>query len=149
MLYEVITINTAGHEELLKIPHIDETMARRIAAYREKFGPISQEALARAGLSAWQIREILPCIYGLERDNFLKSRGPKKRYSRKSWLLEKKARVRVMFKKLLSRGVRASRALKYSEISVFDRARLGYFMSQDSELTPAEREAISGLCAKK
>jgi len=142
----LININTASEEELQKIPNVTDETARRIVFYREKFGPISMKALERIGFSEQDIREMLPCIFGLQKDRFMKSRKGRSKWNRKAWLMKMKRKVKILFRKMVARNVRASRALKYAELSVWSRKKIKRLFMEDKDLHQNEREVIAEFC---
>ena len=61
---EAININTANESELEKLPHIGETLARRIIEFREQNGPFRrpENLLLVDGISEKRFLEIRPLI---------------------------------------------------------------------------------------
>ena len=61
---DAININTASGEELEKLPHVGETLARRIIEFRETNGPFRrpEHLLLVEGISEKRFREIRPLV---------------------------------------------------------------------------------------
>jgi competence protein ComEA len=59
-----ININTANETELERLPHIGETLARRIVEFREQNGPFRrpENLLLVDGISEKRFQEIRPLI---------------------------------------------------------------------------------------
>ena len=59
-----VDINSASAHELEKLPHIGETLAQRIVAFREQNGPFRrpENLLLVKGISEKKFREIRPLI---------------------------------------------------------------------------------------
>ena len=59
-----VNLNEASEEELMKLPGITRTLAKRIVLYRERYGPITslQELLKVKGVNLKLLREIEPYV---------------------------------------------------------------------------------------
>lgn len=63
-LTQVVNINTAPIEELQKIPHIGESLARKIVEHRETNGPFrrAEHLMLIQGISDKRFRKIRPLV---------------------------------------------------------------------------------------
>src|SRR6478672_6468716 len=64
LLPSPININSASADELEKLPHIGETLARRIVEFREQNGPFRrpENLLLVEGISENRFKEIRPLV---------------------------------------------------------------------------------------
>ena len=63
-LPHAVNINTAPHEELQKVPHIGESLARKIVEHREANGPFRrvEHLMLVSGISDKRFRKIRPLV---------------------------------------------------------------------------------------
>ncbi len=143
---ERIDINSSSYDDILDLPEMDKVRARRIILYREKIGPISDEALFRIGMKGEEVAMVKHRIYGLEEDIIPGRNKQKKNFSPKRWKSSPETRIKRLFRKMLTRGIKADMALKFSEGAVKRKRSIADEINRDGELTDKEKAIIRRLC---
>jgi hypothetical protein len=143
-----VNINTADYDELMKLPGMNETFSRRIILYREKIGPVTRDSLVQIGMTGDEIRKLNAAVCGFERRG-----SPDDKDQNKAKIKKRKPAgselVKSRFKELLSAGIPAYQAARYSGLSA-DAYSAGFDgeLSADSTLSAEQKRTIKRICGK-
>ncbi len=155
---EPINLAHCNKEDLARAG-IDELIAERIVKYRETIGPLSKKSLIQMGLSSKEYRRLSHCFLNLSDDEIVsrKEEPKKKRVSKKNVFKKNPKPVlpyrnaetrKLLFHKLVQDGVKASSALRISELAKdLTRQKLVDSISQLPFLNDSEKQAAKKICA--
>jgi hypothetical protein len=143
-----ININSAPYEDIVNLPGISETYAERIAAYREKIGPLSADALARIGMNNDEIRAIDEYIYGLERDRVsLRNEQARPEFTPYKKREKREDKTKRLFREMLAKGIPAGRGIEYSRLAASgEKSRFLKLLQDDTKLTELQKREIRRIC---
>jgi len=108
-----IDINSCGKEDLERVPLLTEKQRVMIMNHREKVGPLSRNNLYQFGMKVREVEDLLDYVYGLAEPE--RKDGWKERYKKGAGGRGNKRKS--VFLKLVGLGLKATTALKLSELS--------------------------------
>ncbi|MCX7679825.1 MAG: helix-hairpin-helix domain-containing protein [Spirochaetes bacterium] len=156
---EPINVKTCTSEDLQRIG-IAPPVAERIVKYRETVGPVTKKSLIQMGLTPKEYKRISHCLFNLTNDETSKPKNTEK-WNEQKW---KKVRIsykqnfpfrnaetrRLLFQKLVHEGVKASSALRISELAKdLTRKKLIETIEHLSFLSESEKIAARRACAEQ
>ncbi len=128
-------------QQLRSLAIVDDKYCRRIIAYRDTMGPVTEKALYQVGLSRDDISRVRAHLSGLGR-GVNTGRGKKRPPRRIST-----ARRKTLFRLLLGKGVPAHASLRISRLVQHATAGdLEKFLAAQSNLSPELKNEIRQLC---
>jgi hypothetical protein len=146
-----ININNASLDEIKNIEGLSLRSAERIILYREKIGPITEKGLMQIGLTGDEINILEDNVYGLERTS--RSRDGNKNFTFKKKKFVKtpprNERIKTRFRELINRGIPATKAIRYSELSEnVNRNEFLNTLFNDNSFTDEQKKFIEKVCLK-
>lgn len=141
-----VDIRTVSFEELSALGILSETSARRVILYREKIGPITRDALAKAGLSPSEIKMLTAHAYGFEKNTKNDSRDVARKKAKKKEYVPRKVQVKRRFSEMIEEGVPAHQAALYSDMCMSDRDSFRETLAEDASLDEAQKKIIRRVC---
>lgn len=147
------------NKEDLEQAGIDTLIAERIIKYRETIGPLSKKSLIQMGLSTKEYRRLSHCFLNLASDTVaLKNDVQEKKSVSKKNNINKipKANLpfrnaesrKLLFQKLVNEGVKASSALRLSELAKdLTRQKLIDSINDLTFLSDNEKKLAKKVCA--
>jgi len=148
-IMQKIDISRCTLDELGEIPVLSSEIAKRIINYRRMIGPVSEKVLFQIGLDAKEISELKDYIKCLTPElagvGLIKQRKWKyKKGSRGGYSLKKR---RILFQRLLEKGVSASTALRVARLALNRRKKeLILDIKKFNDIQPEKRDAIIKIC---
>ncbi len=118
-----ININKCSLDELNDAELFSNSIAERIIKYRKLIGPINKKALLQIGVAHKELKRIEDNITGLAPDAGKKEKIKKKKFykykrtTRKGFDIDTR---KILFQKLIERGIGASIALRITEIAKYN-----------------------------
>lgn len=140
-----VDINSCDEDALRGIPLLSQEMRRRIMERRRKSGHLSARSLLALGMREREVERLHDYAYGLEEE-----RRDERTYTHKERrggdkkILERR---RELFGKLLAMGVRATGAVRISELAA--RGKKAHLKKEIDKLTgidDRQRQRIRALC---
>lgn len=156
---EPINVKTCSSEELTRLG-ISPLVADRIVKYRETVGPISRKSLIQMGLTSKEYKRLSHCFVNLEDDSitkknevFQKKSAAKTKISKNTkqeFPFRNAERRKLLFQKLVQAGVKATSALRISELAKdITRQKLIDSIDHLSFLNDSEKRAAKKVCASQ
>lgn len=146
-------------KEDLEQAGIDGLVAERIIKYRETIGLLSRKSLIQMGLSSKEYRRLSPCFLNLaedtalkkdERENKVKAKKKIDKNSKPDLPFRNAEARKLLFQKLIQEGVKASSALRISELAKdCTRQKLLDSINHLSFLNDSEKQAAKKVCAAR
>jgi len=141
-----VDIRTVTFEQLYALGILSETSARRVILYREKIGPVTRDALARAGLSPSEIKMLTAHAFGFEKNTGNNSRDALKKKAKKRDYVPRKVQVKRRFSEMIEDGVPAHQAALYSDMCISDTDSFRETLAEDASLDEDQKKIIRRIC---
>ncbi len=140
-----LNLKKATLDDIKEIDGISELSAERIILYREKIGPVTEKALMQIGLTGEEIKILESNVYGLERT--ARNKNGEKDFKKFVKRPPRKERIKNKFRELISSGISASTAIRYSELS--ESAETDEFLNtlhNDNSCSKEQKKIIETTC---
>jgi hypothetical protein len=150
-VHKKININSASIDEIKNIEGLSIRSAERIILYREKIGPITEKGLMQIGLTNDEINILEDNVYGLERTSRSKEGNKNFIFKKKKFVKTppRNERIKTRFRELISRGIPATKAIRYSELSEnVNRNEFLNTLFNDNSFTDEQKKFIEKVCSK-